>query len=102
MPQPGPGPRHAHRERDEIQQRLAGIVVVLDQRSIAPHPRKVLLVAMPGGAGDGLDEERTVHFLDRRLRQDLVGTVHGMARLVGDHMVPAHGLQQRADLGRCA
>ena len=92
-------PAHPHREGQQRQHRRLARVAV-QQRLVAAHPRVVIDVPRLGHPHDGVDQQVRLRLLGRAQGQLLVGAVHRVAGLEGDHLRPTQLAELRPELGR--
>ena len=90
---------HAHRQRQQAEGgRLLGIVA--DQLLVAAHAGEMVDVAGLGHADHGMDQQVGLGRLGGAVGQLLVGAVHRVAGLEGDHPAPAQLAEPVAQLLR--
>ena len=93
-------PRTGHPHGQGQQRQRGGARrVALEQRPVTPHAGVVIDVARLGQPHDGMDEEPGIGVARRPEGQLLVGPVHRVAGLEGDHPIPPRCRELRPQLG---
>ncbi len=99
VPERLPRAGHAHRQREQAEQRAAGIVIFVHQSPINAHPRIVVHVAGFGHPHHGMDQQTSLHLLGGAFGEFFVDPMQGIAGLKRHDSGMAHVLQQRAHGG---